>query len=689
MDLQMNIRYLKGVGPSREKLLADIGIKSVYDLLTYFPRDYADRSYLKLIAQLQDHETTTIQATVIAHHVIYTRRRKKLLKIDLSDGTGLVTLVCFNQPYLQDTLSKGLTIIVSGKFEKNPARANAFTVTNFTYEVLSGDHEDLIHTGRIVPVYSVTQNLNMRFLRSLIRKCLAEYADQLTEFLPASIRQAEQLIDWREAVEYIHFPPDFAARDKARQRLVFNEFFILETALAMRYFRERSQNKGISYELKKNLLTPFKKLLPFELTSDQKKVLKEIFADMRSDRPMNRLLQGDVGSGKTIIALAAILLAAENGYQSVLMAPTEILAEQHYIYLEAYLPRLGVKHKLLTSGTEKKEAKETKAGIGDGTAQVIIGTHALLEGDIDFKKLGLVIIDEQHKFGVRQRALLRRKGRNPDVLVMTATPIPRSLALTLYGDLDVSTIRELPPGRLPVKTSKMKEQEAYAFIREQVRLRRQAYIVYPLIEESPHFTMKAAKKMAAEMQQEVFPEFKVGLLHGRLKMPEKEQVMADFKDGKTDILVSTTVIEVGIDVANASAMLIEHAERFGLATLHQLRGRVGRGREQSYCLLLAEEKTPESRSRMRAMLETTDGFRIAEEDLKIRGPGEFFGVRQSGLPEFKLADVLNDFAVLARARQVSFDLIKEDPYLRQADHGRLLQFITSHYTQKLPLIEVG
>ncbi|MBI5555769.1 MAG: ATP-dependent DNA helicase RecG [Elusimicrobia bacterium] len=610
IDLNNNVQYLKGVGPQRAKLLQDLGIHTVYDLLTYFPRDYADRSRLKLIAQLQPEEITTIQATVLSHQVIHTGPRRQLLKITVSDGTGTVVLVCFNQVYLKNYLPQGTTVIISGKFTllEGPAiygrdktqsfltgftkavhKKNTFEASNFTHEILSGDHEDLIHTGRIVPLYRVTKNLKMRFLRALIRRTLDDYSAELLEFLPAAVCRQEFLPGFREAVEWMHFPPDFPAQQQARKRLAFGEFFLLETALARKHFQQQYQPKGTVYRVHKTFLAPFKKLLPFEFTADQKKVINEIFTDMKSPRAMNRLLQGDVGSGKTIVSLCAMLLAAENGYQSVLMAPTEILAEQHFIYLRQYLKPLGLVAVLLTSGMDKKNLKQNREALAAGTAQLAIGTQALLEELVVFRKLGLIVIDEQHRFGVKQRALLRQKGPNPDVLVMTATPIPRSLALTIYGDLAVSTIRELPPGRKPVRTLKINELEAYRFIKDEINNGHQAFVVYPLIEESPKFTLKAARKMSQNLQDKVFPEFRVGLLHGRLKVKEKEQIMKAFVGKEIDVLVATTVVEVGLDVANATVILIEHAERFGLATLHPLRGRVGRSSAQAYCLLIAAD----------------------------------------------------------------------------------------------------
>ncbi len=689
MDLNKDVQYLKGVGPQRAKLLKDIGILTVYDLLTYFPRDYADRSRLKLIAQLHPEETTTIQATVLRHQLIYTRHRRQLLKITISDGTGTVILVCFNQAYLKNYLPEGTTVIISGKFERAAYKKNTFEIKNFIYEVLTGDHEDLIHTGRIVPIYSITERLNMRFLRALIRRTLDQYKDGLNEYLPETLRKQEFLLTFKEAVEWMHFPPDFPTQQQARERLAFGEFLLLETALAMKHFQQQHQTNGIAYSIHKTLLAPFKELLSFEFTADQKKVIGEIFADMQSSRVMNRLLQGDVGSGKTIVSLCAMLLAAENKYQSVLMAPTEILAEQHFIYLRKYLQPLGLNAALFTSGMDKKILRQNRESLVQGTAQIAIGTHALLEKDVVFQKLGLIVVDEQHRFGVRQRALLRQKGHNPDVLVMTATPIPRSLALTIYGDLDVSLIRELPPGRKPVKTLKVNELEAYRFIKDEITGGHQAFMVYPLIEESPKFTLKAAKKMAQDLQEKVFPEFRVGLLHGRLKVKDKEQIMQDFVGKKIDLLVATTVVEVGIDVANATVIMIEHAERFGLATLHQLRGRVGRSSAQSYCLLSADDKTEDARSRIRAMLETTDGFRIAEEDLKIRGPGEFFGVRQSGLPEFKVADLVRDFALLAHTRELSFHLVQQDPRLTSPEHRLLAAEIRKIFGSGINLVHIG
>lgn len=689
MNLYSEIQFLKGVGPQRAKILQKIGLNTIFDLLTYFPKDYVDRSRLKLIAQLQDQESASIQAAVIDQKTIITRNRKRLLKIVTSDGTGKVSLVCFNQFYLKDILTKGKTVIVAGKFERVGKRLPHYETTHFTYELLSGGPEDLIHTGRIVPLYPVTERLNMRFLRALIRRTLTTHKDSFVEYIPAKIRESEQLAVYPQAIERIHFPRDFAELRQARKRLIFDEFFLLGMAIALKTQQERSQLKGVAYTVRKHLLTPFKQLLSFEFTLEQKKAIREIFADMCSTQPMNRLLQGDVGCGKTIVALSAMLLTVENGCQAALMAPTEILAEQHYLYLQKYLQVLGLNCVLLTSGRERREYKNIKEKIGSGAAQVIVGTHALLEKDVVFKKLGLVVIDEQHRFGVRQRAVLRQKGANPDVLVMTATPIPRSLALTVYGDLDVTTIQQLPPGRLPVTTLKLKAPEAYEFVRKKISGGQQAYVIYPLIEESPHFTLKAARSMADHLQKDIFPDFRVGLLHGKLAIAEKEKVMQNFVQHALDILVSTTVIEVGIDVSNATVILIEHAERFGLSTLHQLRGRVGRGREQSHCLLVADEKTEEAQSRIRVMLETNDGFKIAEQDLQIRGPGEFFGEKQHGLPELRIGDLIRDFAVLQQARCWSFSLIKEDPALTLPQHRLLREIVQHKFGKRLHLSSIG
>jgi ATP-dependent DNA helicase RecG len=494
---------------------------------------------------------------------------------------------------------------------------------------------------------------------------------------------------YQQAVYNIHFPSTREKGEDARRRLIFEEFFFWELAMALRKRQVKIIDKNRKYQLRKNLLTAFKEKLPFNFTSAQKRVIREIFNDLMSPKPMNRLLQGDVGSGKTVVALAAILLVVENGYQAAVMAPTEILAEQHYLTLRQMLEGLQVKVELATGKMGQKKKREVYQRIVRGESQIIIGTHALIEQGVKFSNLALAVIDEQHKFGVMQRAKLRKKGENLDILVMTATPIPRTLTLTVYGDLDVSIIDQLPPGRRKILTQRLSEEEAYQMVIDGVRKGQQAYIVYPIINESDKLELRAAVKMAERLMATVFKDLRVGLLHGQMKSDEKEQVMMKFLNREFDILITTTIIEVGIDVANACLMVIEHSERFGLATLHQLRGRVGRGTEQSLCILLGQTKTEEAKMRTQIMLETNDGFRIAEEDLRLRGGGEFFGTQQHGLPEFKIGNIVFDHRELELARQAAFHLISRDPILTLPENGVIKQKFREKFKEKFGLASVG
>lgn len=688
MILESNVQYLKGVGPQKAKLLAKIGIGTVYDLITYFPRSYEDRRFLKPISQIQDGEEANIQAQVTRHQIVYTKRKKDILKIFLRDNSGEAILVCFNQTYLADILKRGTSVIVHGKFEW---KLTGLEITNFTYEILDNNSDtDLIHTRRIVPIYGLTKGLNIKFLRSLVKKTLDEYADGLSDMLPSVIKKERGICSYVWAIKNIHFPENWEEKEKAYRRLVFDEFFLFQLALAIRRRGIKKTKKIFSYTLKRTLLTPFRETLPFDFTRAQKKVINEIFSDMQSVYPMNRLLQGDVGSGKTVVALAALLLAVENDLQGVIMVPTEILAEQHYINLEKMLSSLNVKVDLLVGGMSKREKKKICQKLEEGKIDILIGTHTLLQEGVKFSHLGLVVIDEQHKFGVTQRAQLREKGLNPDVLVMTATPIPRTLALTVYGDLDVSTISESPSGRGKIITQWMEEEEAYRKVSEEVKKGRQSYIVYPLVDEKDTLEIKAAVKMAERLKKEVFPYCKVGLLHGQMKKGQKKTIMEDFVKKKLDILVTTSVIEVGIDVSNASVMVIEHSERFGLSTLHQLRGRVGRGEYTSYCILLGSAKTFEARRRMEVMLGSTDGFRIAEEDLRLRGPGEFFGTQQHGLPELKIGNIIYDFQILTRAREVAFKILERESFgLTDYEYKRIKEGLFRRFGSNLKWISVG
>lgn len=685
MMFKSNVQYLKGVGPRKAKLLENLGVKTVYDLITYFPKEYEDRRQLKEISQVQDGEEIGIQAQVVNQKTIYTRKRNGILKIFLRDNSGEVVLICFNQMYLADILKKGISVVLHGKFERRLAQLET---SNFTYEILDGSDRDLIHTKRIVPIYGLTKGLNIKFLRSLIKKTLDKYVDSFQDMLPDIIKNDANLCDYIWAIKKIHFPGNWEEKGKAYRRLVFDEFFLFQLALAFKKKGVKKKKKSFTCRLKRTLLTPFRQTLPFDFTPAQKKVINEIFSDMQSIHPMNRLLQGDVGSGKTVVALAALLLAVESGRQGVIMVPTEILAIQHYINVEKMFTPLNIRVDLLTGGMKKREKKKICQELKEGKIDIIIGTHSLIQEGIDFARLGLVVIDEQHKFGVNQRALLRDKGLNPDVLVMTATPIPRTLALTVYGDLDVSTISECPKGRGEIITQWMKEKQAYRKVSEEVKKGRQCYIVYPLVDESDSLQIKAAVKMLEKLKNEIFPDYKVGILHGQMKKQEKKVMMEKFVEKKLDILVTTSIIEVGIDVSNATVMVIENSNRFGLSTLHQLRGRVGRGKHTSHCILVGEFKTFEARKRKEVMLATADGFKIAEEDLRLRGPGEFFGTQQHGLPELKIGNIITDFEIIEKTREIAFKTLEREN-LSNSDYSKINNALRERFGSNLKWFSVG
>ena len=685
-ELESPVQYLKGVGPARAKLFRRLGVDSVEDLLYYFPRRYEDRSQLKSISQVRLGETETIKGEVLAREVKKIRRNLSILKVALGDDTGVIYAIWFNQSYLKDLMPVGTTVIISGKVE----RLKKLQVSSPAYEIFNGRPEDLLHTGRIVPIYTSTKKLNQRTLRQIIKHVLDNYLPFLTEELPPRLVEDYKLEGLRRALREIHFPADSLRQEAARRRLVFEEFLYLQLALAIHKIGEKVP-RGIKQRSRGDLTDKFLKSLPFELTREQKKVTAEIKKDMESQKVMNRLIQGEVGAGKTVVSIIALLATVENGYQGVIMAPTEILAEQHYLTLQEFLIPLGLQVTFVVGSMSKKTKDKALTDIKTGKARIIIGTHALLEGGVEFKNLGLVVIDEQHRFGVLQRAGLKEKGLNPDILVMTATPIPRTLALTVYGDLDISTIGTLPPGRKPITTywlEPKKRMGVYRFIREQLQTGRQVYIVYPLIKKSEKLDLKAAEEGAGFLQKEIFRDFKVALLHGRMKRQEKEEIMREFRKKKIDILVSTSVIEVGIDISNVTVMVVEEAQRFGLAQLHQLRGRIGRGEFPSYCILISRASTEVSRKRLKVMTETTDGFQIAEEDLGIRGPGEFFGTRQHGLPEFKIGNIVTDLKLLEQARGAAFGLIKTDPSLNLPEHQLLKTKLREKFKGKFKLISV-
>lgn len=694
--LSTNMEYVKGIGPKRSELLAkEIGVITIGDLLEYYPRDYLDRSQFKTIYQVgRTGDYETIQGVVVNQLEITPRRpgAQKFLKVIVYDETGVVSLIAFGKriQYMKMALKIDTKVVVSGKFKRDYGEIQT---SEYTYEILSDEDAELIHTGRIVPVYPLTANLNQRSLRRWVKTVVDNYVSFVPEVLPSEIRERLGLMEKPDAVKNIHFPDLKENMNSARHRLAFDELLFLELGLGLRKKRWEIEEPGISFNSKTDILKRFVASLPFKLTVAQKRAFAEIQSDMKNPKPMNRLLQGDVGSGKTVVAAMAMLLAVDNMYQSALMAPTEILAEQHYNTLTKLLTPLEIKVVLLRGEMAKRERDESLLQIKSGDAHVVVGTHALIQSGVDFSNLGLAIIDEQHRFGVMQRGELKNKGGTPDILVMTATPIPRTLALTVYGDLNVSVIDQLPPGRQKISTlwvPEGKRQDMYKFIQEQISQGRQAYIVYPLVEESEKLEdLKAATEMAEHFQKEVFPYLKIGLIHGRMKPEEKQEVMTRFKNNELHILVSTTVIEVGIDVPNASLILIEHAERFGLAQLHQLRGRVGRSSYKSYCLLIADPSSQDAVRRVKAMERTNDGFEIAEEDLAIRGPGEFFGTRQAGMPDLKVANLIKDAKLLEVAREEGFRIAEADPGLIKPEHQMLKKTLQEKWRQNLEMISIG
>jgi ATP-dependent DNA helicase RecG len=644
---------------------ADLRHATVEDLLHYLPMRYEDRSRLTRIEGLVDGLEASVEVVVRVGGILpFKGGRLKLYEFFATDGEAQIRAFWWNQIYLTRVFQRGTRVILYGQWKFNRYKG-IYEVENPDYEVLGDDDEDpetsAIHTARRVPVYRKLGDLRTRPLRSIFHHLLAGLGAEIPDLLPAEMARRCGLISRQESLHAIHFPAADAtieeyneSRSPAHRRLIFEEFFWLALALGLRRRERQREPKGELIEIDDRIRGVVRSILPFTLTEAQKRVLREIIGDMKGEEPMNRLLQGDVGSGKTIVAIQAMVVSVENGYQAALMAPTEILAEQHYRNIRRIVAGRPYRVELLTGSLKVREKRVIQEALRNGEIDIIIGTHALIQETVEFGRLGLVVIDEQHRFGVLQRAQLRRRGFNPDVLVMTATPIPRSLAMTVYGDLEVSVIDQLPPGRTPVKTHVRgddRRDQIYQFIRSQLSLGRQAYVVYPIIEESEKLDLRNATEMYEHLQREIFPEFRLGILHGRMKPAQKEEVMTAFAAREVDLLVATTVIEVGIDVPNASVMLIEHAERFGLSQLHQLRGRVGRGAAESYCILLAQyAKTREARARLSIMEETNDGFLIAEKDLEIRGPGEVMGTRQSGVPTFRLANLVRDQRLLELAR---------------------------------------
>ncbi len=689
------IQYLKGIGPKRSVLFQKIGIQTVEDLLYYFPRRYEDRSRVSAIGELKAGVTACIKAEIL---FIKARRSFKksftIIELILGDQTGKVCAVWFNQPYLKNSLKAGERVFLYGRVDLYKGRLQ---MNNPQFEILDRE-DDAVSIDKIVPVYSLPEGVSQKIFRTAVRHVLDQYISGVIDCLPFDIRQRRGLLNIALSLRNIHFPDNEDARLKAYERLVFEEFFIYQIPLILRRMKRR-QKKGISFQIDEALWSSFIDFLPFDLTGSQLKVLSEIKADMSSSRPMQRLIQGDVGSGKTVVALIAALGALSSGFQAVFMVPTEVLASQHYEKIKKFLDdfcghsrRKKVKIEVLSSSLTDVKKRRVISKIKNGEVDIIVGTQALLGESVQFKKLGLIIIDEQHKFGVSQRALLFEKAAYPDVLIMTATPIPRTLSMVFFGDLDVSYITELPKGRKKVSSvfyEPRHKNEAYQFIKKHLDAKRQAYIVYPIIEENPKLLLASAKKMYQEFSQKIFKDYKIGLIHGRLSKKEQEAVMKKFRDGDLDLLVATTILEVGIDVPKASVILIEHAERFGLSQLHQMRGRIGRGSDESFCLLLGDPNTEQARARLKTIIEHHDGFRIAEEDLKIRGPGEFFGERQHGLTELKIADPVKEMDIFQIAKQEVQHLIENDINLENRQNERLKRELYRRFPEFEKFIEVG
>ncbi|MFZ0359174.1 MAG: ATP-dependent DNA helicase RecG [Terriglobales bacterium] len=711
------VQFVKGIGPRLAEVLAAKGIATVDDLLHYLPFRYEDRLNPRSVAELRAGEMATVIAEV-RNSGLFRTRRMPIFQLTVGQGPTKLKCLWFNAPYLQDRFQPGQMLALYGKVEED--RDGNLQIIQPQFEVLGDINEEggadeaekkaaaSLEIGRIVPIYESTGQgkLTPRWFRRTIRFALENLSPDLPDPIPAAVRAHLSLVSPREALSQVHWPDagesftDLqSSRTPAHIRLIFDELFFIELGLELKR-REQKAQTGISFQLTPGVREAIKKILPFHPTAAQKRVLKEIATDMQMSCPMRRLLQGDVGSGKTIVAFQAAIIAIENGYQVALMAPTEILAQQHYFSARQILERAGYRIVLLTGSLEQDRKRDIRRHIAEGNAQLIIGTHALIQDRVEFKNLGLVVVDEQHRFGVMQRLKLMKKTDDdaktaePDVLVMTATPIPRTLALTLYGDLDLSVLDELPPGRTPVVTRCVQDErapEVWDFVGKQIAAGHQAYVVYPVIEEDEENELKAARQMHRELREKIFPSLHVGLLHGRLDAEEKEHVMREFQRGKIEILVATTVIEVGVDVPNATVMVIEHADRFGLAQLHQLRGRIGRGAAKSYCVLMRGSKvSEEGERRLDAMVRSNDGFQIAELDLELRGPGEFFGTKQAGIPSFRVANIIRDRQLLEAAkREAAFVISGPNAEVSKDEIDRALREMRSRWALSYGLVEVG
>ena len=680
IDLNKEVQFVKGVGPNRVKLLNKLNIYTLKDLITYFPRNHEDRSIAKKISECVDGETVLIKATALTKITEIRARRLSIYRLVVNDESSSCVITWFNQKYLKDKFKVGETYTFFGKIEN---KGGTFEMKSPVFDKEGVDK----NTGKIVPIYPLTSRLSQNVLRKIIESGIDEVYGNLEESIPDYILQKYKLLGINEAYKNIHFPSSNSDFIRAKNRLVFEELLALQLALFRLKEGQKYDEKGIKFDSNIKMQDVIE-TLPFTLTNAQKRVLNEIDKDMEKDTAMNRLLQGDVGSGKTVVSIVAAYKAVKSGYQAAIMAPTAILADQHLKNFTKMLEPFGIRCELLVSSVTKKNKELILERLKNGEIDILIGTHALLEDNVVFKNLGLVVTDEQHRFGVKQRATIVAKGNNPDVIVMSATPIPRTLALILYGDLDISIIDELPPNRKKIETyavGKDMEERIIAFVKKLIGEGRQAYIVCPLVEDSDDMDLKSVTALAEKYKTEVFSEYRVEYLHGKMKAKEKDDIMQRFKNGKIDILISTTVIEVGVDVPNASIMIIENAERFGLAQLHQLRGRVGRGEYKSYCILKNEGHSKVCKERMKVMCQTNDGFVISEKDLELRGSGDFFGTAQHGVPELKIANLFENIRELKEVQELASQIIADDPNLEKEKNFRLKNLIEDKFTSRIEI----
>lgn len=674
INLEEDVKYTKGVGPKKVELLNKLGIFTLKDLITYYPRTYEDRSKPKFLYDCKDGEEVLVEVIACSTVNNVRLKGKTMQRLIIRDETASATVTWFNQPYLKDKFIIGQKYKIYGKISK---KLGKITFNSPMFD----EGEQNKNTGRIIPIYPLTFSLSQNVLRKIIEEAIKKVYGKLEETLPEYILKENQLQNINDATKFIHFPNEFKDFNIARKRLVFEELLSVQLALLMLKNKYKTDKDGIKFS-KDAQMSDVINTLPFKLTKAQLRVLEEIDRDMEANKNMNRLLQGDVGSGKTVVAMCSAYKAVKSGYQVAIMAPTAILATQHLENFKKILEKVNIRCELLISGITKKQKESILKRLENGEIDILIGTHAIIEDNVKFKKLGLVVTDEQHRFGVKQRMKIAQKGKNPDVLVMTATPIPRTLALILYGDLDISIIDELPPNRKEIETyavNKNMTQRVNNFIEKQLKEGRQAYIVCPLVEENEEMDLKSVEKLYEEYSKEIFPQYKVQYIHGKMKQKEKDEIMKSFKEGKIDILISTTVIEVGVDVPNSNIMVVENAERFGLAQLHQLRGRVGRGEYKSYCVLKYEGKSDTTRKRMQVMTQTNDGFIISEKDLELRGAGDFFGTMQHGLPEFKIANLFEDVDTLKQVQSIATKILEKDPKLEKAENQKLKYLIGDRY----------